>query len=169
MLVCVYISIYLGVISNLLNKLCIYLSINISWRWFIIIHLYLCIYICIYICDVVHLLTYISILVPVHIYIYIYILTIRRILAGVGAKNLDAMLLLLDFSQAFESIHWEKMEQILLASLKKPSQPQWSNIKHESKSSLTRSRHRLFCICSRCATRRYISSIPFYYLSRLRA
>ena len=42
------------------------------------------------------------------------ILTIRRIL-GVCAKNLDATILFVDFSKAFDSKHREKMEQILLA------------------------------------------------------
>ena len=42
------------------------------------------------------------------------ILTIRRIL-GVRAKNLDASILFVDFSKAFDSMHRGKMEQILLA------------------------------------------------------
>ena len=42
------------------------------------------------------------------------ILTIRRIPEGVRAKNLQATLLFVDFSKAFDSIHRE-MEQILLA------------------------------------------------------
>ena len=43
------------------------------------------------------------------------ILTIRRILEGVCAKNLEATLLFVDFSKEFDSIHKRKMEQILLA------------------------------------------------------
>ena len=43
------------------------------------------------------------------------ILTIRRILEGVRAKNLRATLLFVDFTKAFDSIHRGKMEQILLA------------------------------------------------------
>ena len=43
------------------------------------------------------------------------ILTIRRILEGVRAKNLSATLLFVDFAKAFDSIHRGKMEQILLA------------------------------------------------------
>ena len=43
------------------------------------------------------------------------ILTIRRILEGVRAKNLQATLLFVDFTEAFDSIHRGKMEQILLA------------------------------------------------------
>ena len=43
------------------------------------------------------------------------ILTIRRILEGVRAKNLQATLLFINFIKAFDSIHRGKMEQILLA------------------------------------------------------
>ena len=43
------------------------------------------------------------------------ILTIRRVLEGVRAKNLQATLLFFDFTKAFDSIHRGKMEQILLA------------------------------------------------------
>ena len=43
------------------------------------------------------------------------ILTIRGILEGVRAKNLQATLLFVDFTQAFDSTHRWKMEQILLA------------------------------------------------------
>ena len=43
------------------------------------------------------------------------ILTIHRILEGVRAKNLQVTLLFVDFTKAFDSIHREKMEQILLA------------------------------------------------------
>ena len=42
------------------------------------------------------------------------ILTIRQML-GVRAKNLEATLLFVDFSKAFDSIHRGKIEQILLA------------------------------------------------------
>ena len=43
------------------------------------------------------------------------ILTIRRILEGVRAKNLHATILFVNFTMAFESICRGKMEQILLA------------------------------------------------------
>ena len=43
------------------------------------------------------------------------ILTIRRILEGVRAKKLQTTLLFVDFTKAFDSIHRENMEQILLA------------------------------------------------------
>ena len=42
-------------------------------------------------------------------------MTIRRILEGVRAKNLQATLLFVDFTRAFDSIHKGKVEQILLA------------------------------------------------------
>ena len=43
------------------------------------------------------------------------ILTIRRILEGVREKNLQATILFVDFTKAFDSIHRGKMEQILPA------------------------------------------------------
>ena len=43
------------------------------------------------------------------------ILTIRRILEGVRAKNFQATLLFVDFTKAFDSIHRGKIELILLA------------------------------------------------------
>ena len=43
------------------------------------------------------------------------ILTIHRNLEGVRAKNLQATILFVDFTKAFDSIHRGKMEQILLA------------------------------------------------------
>ena len=43
------------------------------------------------------------------------ILTIRRIFEGVRAKNLQATLIFVDFTKAFDSIHRGKMEKILLA------------------------------------------------------
>ena len=43
------------------------------------------------------------------------ILTIRRILEGVRAKNLQAAILFVNFTKAFDSIHRGKMEQILIA------------------------------------------------------
>ena len=42
------------------------------------------------------------------------ILTIRRILEGVRTKNVQATILFVDFTKAFNSIHKWKMEQILL-------------------------------------------------------
>ena len=42
------------------------------------------------------------------------ILTIHRILEGVRAKNLQATILFVNFTKAFDSIHSGKMEQIPL-------------------------------------------------------
>ena len=41
--------------------------------------------------------------------------TIHRILEGVRAKNLEATILFVNFTKAFDSIHIENMEKILLA------------------------------------------------------
>ncbi len=43
------------------------------------------------------------------------LITIRRILEGVWAKNIQVTLIFVDFTKAFASIHRGKMEQILLA------------------------------------------------------
>ena len=43
------------------------------------------------------------------------ILTICQILEGVHTKNLEATILFVNFTKAFDSIHRGKMEQILLA------------------------------------------------------
>ena len=43
------------------------------------------------------------------------ILTIHEILEGVCVKNLEATILFVNFAKAFDSIHREKMVQILLA------------------------------------------------------
>ena len=43
------------------------------------------------------------------------ILTIDRILEGAHAKNLEATILFVNFTKAFDSVHRGKMEQILLA------------------------------------------------------
>ena len=41
------------------------------------------------------------------------ILTLRRIIEGIKDKNLKAVLLFIDFRKAFDSIHREKMRNIL--------------------------------------------------------
>ena len=43
------------------------------------------------------------------------ILTLRRIIEGVQAKNLDAAIVFIDFAKAFDSVHRGKLQQILLA------------------------------------------------------
>ena len=82
------------------------------------------------------------------------ILFIRRIL-GVRAKNLQAIILFVNFAKAFDSIHRGKMEQILLANgLTKETVAaiiiQYRNTKVKVRS-----------------PDRHISPIPLYHLSRL--
>ena len=43
------------------------------------------------------------------------ILTVRRIIEGIKAKNLKAVLIFVDFSKAFDSIHRAKLEEVLEA------------------------------------------------------
>ena len=97
------------------------------------------------------------------------IFSIRRIFEGVRAKNIQATLLFVDFTKAFDYIHRGKMEQILLAySLPKRNRSTNNDSlsKHQSESTFTR--HRILRHCSR-STRRHASPIPLYHLSRLRA
>ena len=100
------------------------------------------------------------------------ILTILRIIEGVRAKNLQATLLFVDFTKAFDSIHRGKMEQILQA-YRRPKKNRSSNNnslqKHQSETTITRWRHRILRHCSRSTTRGHTSLIPLYHLSRLRA
>ena len=100
------------------------------------------------------------------------ILTIRRILEGGRAKNLQATLLFVNFTKAFDSIHRGKIEQIRLAySLPKETVAAITILykNTQSESTFTRWRHRILWHCSRSTTRRYASSILLYHLSRLRA
>ena len=95
------------------------------------------------------------------------IVTIRRILEGAQTKNLQATLLFVNFTKAFDSIHRGKMEQILLAygrSSKNDSQQ-----KHQSESTFTAWRHRILRHSSRSTTRGNACPIPLYHLSRQRA
>ena len=100
------------------------------------------------------------------------ILTICRILEGIHAKNLDATILFINFSKAFDFIQRGKMEQILLAyGLSKENYRSHNDAikKHKSESLLTGWRHWLLWHCSRHATRRHISPIPLYHLPGLSA
>ena len=99
------------------------------------------------------------------------ILTIRRILEGVRAKNQQATLLFVDCTKAFDSIHRGKMEEILLAyGLPKETVAaitvlyRNTKVKVRSPDVDTILRH-----CSRSTTRGHASPIPLYHLSRLRA
>ena len=100
------------------------------------------------------------------------ILTIRRILESVRAKNLETTILFVDFSKAFDFIHRGKMEQIILAyGLPKETVTVIMMLYRNTKikSPLPGWRHRLLRHCSRCAANIHISPIPLYHLSRQRA
>ena len=100
------------------------------------------------------------------------ILTIRRILEGIRAKNLQATLLFVDFTKAFDSIHRGKMEQILLpnpTTKRNRSSNKDSLQKNQSESTFTRWRHRILRHSCRSTTRGHASPMPLYHLSRLRA
>ena len=100
------------------------------------------------------------------------ILTIRRILEGVRAKNLQATILFVDLTKAFDSIHRGKMEQILLAyGIPKETVAAimilYINTKVKVRSP-DRDK-RLLQHCSRSTRRGHTNLIPLYHLSRLRA
>ena len=100
------------------------------------------------------------------------ILTIHRILEGICAKNLEATILFVDFSKAFDSIHRRKMEQIPLTySLPKQTVAAIRMLykKHKSKSLISGWRHRLLWYRSKCTARRHVSPLPLYHLSRQHA
>ena len=93
------------------------------------------------------------------------ILTIRRILEGARTKNLQATLLFVDFTKAFDSIHRGKMEQILLAyGLPKETVAAitilYRNTKSES--AFTGWSHRILWHCSRSNTRDTLS--PYFFI-----
>ena len=100
------------------------------------------------------------------------ILTIRRILEGVRAKKkLQATLLFVDFTKAFDSIHRGE-NGINSTSIRPTRRNRSSNNdslqKHQSESAVTGWRHRILRHCSRSTTRGHASPIPLYHLSRLR-
>ena len=97
------------------------------------------------------------------------ILTICRILEGVRAKNLQATLLFVDFTKAFNSIHRGKMEQILLAYGLPKETVAAIMILYRNTKVFTRWRHGILWHCCRSTTRRHANPILLYHLSRLRA
>ena len=99
------------------------------------------------------------------------ILTIRRILEGVRAKNLLATLLFVDFTKAFDSIHRGNMDQILLAyGLPKETVAAITILYRNTKVKVrSPDGDRILRHCCRSTTRRHASPIPLYHLSRLRA
>ena len=99
------------------------------------------------------------------------ILTIRRILEGVQAKNLQAIILFVDFTKAFDYIHRGKIEQILLAYGIPKENVAAIMIFYRNTEVKVRSPDgdRLLRHCSRSTARGHTSPIPLYHLSRLRA
>ena len=97
------------------------------------------------------------------------ILTIRRILEGVRPQNLQATILFVDFTKAFDSIHRGKMEQILLAyGLPKETVAAIMILYRNTKMKVcSPGGDRQLRHCSRSTVRRYTSPIPLYHLSRL--
>ena len=96
------------------------------------------------------------------------ILTIRRILEGVRAKNLQATLLFVDFAKAFDSIHRTNPTSIQPTKRNRSSNND-SLQKHLSEGTFTEWRHRILRHCSRSTTRGHASPVPLYHLPRLRA
>ena len=99
------------------------------------------------------------------------ILTIRRILEGVRAKNLLATLLFVNFYQGLR-FHSQREDGTNPTSIRPTRRNCSSNNdslqKHQSKSAFTGWRHRILQHCSRSTTRGHTSPIPLYHLSRLR-
>ena len=98
------------------------------------------------------------------------ILTIRRILEGVRAKNLQATLLFVDFTKAFDYIQRE--DGTNPTSIRPTRRNRSSNNdslqKHQSESAVTGWGHRILRHCSRSTTRGHACPIPLYHMSRLR-
>ena len=99
------------------------------------------------------------------------ILTIRGILEGIWAKNLQTTLLFVDFTKAFDSIDRRKMEQILLANGLSKETVAAITILYRNTKVKVRSPDgdRILRHCSKSTTRGHASPILLYHLSRLRA
>ena len=97
------------------------------------------------------------------------ILTIRRILKGVRAKNIQATILFVDFTKAFDSIHREKMEQILLTYGIPKETVAAIMILYRNTKVKVRFPDGDTDYFDRITARRHSSPIPLYPLSRLRA
>ena len=92
------------------------------------------------------------------------ILTIRRILEGVHSKYLQATILFVDFTKAFDSIH--RVQILLDYGLPKETVAAIMMLYRNTKT-FSVWRHRLLRHCSKSTTRRHTSPIPIYQLSRL--
>ena len=97
------------------------------------------------------------------------ILTTLRILEGVPAENLEATILFIDFSKAFESIHRGKMGQIILSHGLPKETVASIMMLHKHTKVKARMEALISSTCSRWAARIHISPIPVYHLPRLRA
>ena len=99
------------------------------------------------------------------------ILTIRKILEGVRTKNLHATILFVDFTKAFDSIHREKMEEILLVyGMPKETVAAITILYRNTKVKVRfPDGDRLLRHRSGSTASRHTSTIPLYHLSRLRA
>ena len=98
------------------------------------------------------------------------ILIICRTLDRVHAKNLEATLLSVDFSKAFDSIHIGKTEQILLA-YGRPKETVTAIMilyKNTNVKVLSLDGDKLLWHCCWCSARRYICSMSVHNLLRLR-
>ena len=97
------------------------------------------------------------------------ILTVRRIIEGVRARNLQAVLLFVDFSKAFDSIHRGKMEQILLAYGIPKETVDAIMMLYKNTRAKVRSPNgdRFFRHPRRCTTRRHIVTVPVCSMSGL--
>ena len=88
------------------------------------------------------------------------ILTVRRIIEGVKAKNMQAALLFVDFSKAFDSVHRGKMEKILLAN--RDSRCHNDALpKHKIFGQIPRWRHELLWYTGRCSTGWHPGAVSF--------
>ena len=99
-------------------------------------------------------------------------MTIHRILEGVRAKNLQATILFVDFTKAFDTIHRGKMEQILHAyGLQKETVAAIMILYRNTKVKVRSpdGDRDYFDIVAGVLQGDTLAPIPFYHLSRLRA
>ena len=94
------------------------------------------------------------------------ILTIRRILDGVSAKNLPVTMLFVDLWLHTLENDWTHTTRIQ-PTPKNCRRHNDAILKHKSKSPFPTWRHWLIRFCSRCTTSRHISPMSLYHLSRL--
>ena len=95
------------------------------------------------------------------------ILTVRRIIEGVKARQIPATVLFDDFSKAFHIVHGEKMEKILLAHVIPKESYNDPVQEHQINGQIPRWRHRIFWYFSKGASRWYIGTIFICNMLRL--